>query len=165
MHLSSLHISKVTICNTIALVHVGLCDKPAAHLKRHCLPRVVEFLVQHMQYYTTWTVTLTNSNFVIHFIAQRSRASNSCVTMVGFLLRNCIFYILFTKLMSSAHMDSVLSADGIIGSVLSSMKAKNIPNVAIYTGLQPSRVRLFSVITLWFVRVVILALLIQHPIQ
>lgn len=42
--------------------------------------------------------------------------------------------------MSSADMDSLLSADGIIGNVLSTMKAKNIPYVAIYTGLQPSRV-------------------------
>lgn len=43
--------------------------------------------------------------------------------------------------MSSADMEDVPPADGIIGNVLSSMRAKNIPYVAMYTGLQPSRVR------------------------
>ncbi|CAG03849.1 unnamed protein product, partial [Tetraodon nigroviridis] len=63
-------------------------------------------------------------------------------TVSKLLLINLPYYFIFcsTKLMSSADMDSLLSADGIIGNVLSTMKAKNIPYVAIYTGLQPSRV-------------------------
>uniref|UniRef100_H3D4H8 ATPase H+ transporting accessory protein 1b n=1 Tax=Tetraodon nigroviridis TaxID=99883 RepID=H3D4H8_TETNG len=61
-------------------------------------------------------------------------------TVSKLLLINLPYCSDSTKLMSSADMDSLLSADGIIGNVLSTMKAKNIPYVAIYTGLQPSRV-------------------------